>query len=185
MRVETLVPRGRVAGAAIAFAWREQRGHARKLRPYTGGTPTQRWAGAWPSVATEAVPCPDHGAAPLATEHREGVVRLKLCGLALLAGGALAYGPAPAATAVPVPSAHSAAVVNCRVFAYYPNVRISSARNMTCRAAAREMRRYKRPIYRRFHTPGGFRCYRVSGGPLGGQWRCVRRAQAFRFEFGD
>jgi hypothetical protein len=75
-------------------------------------------------------------------------------------------------------------VVRCHSAVDY-NILISSARNMTCRAAAKEMRRYRKSIARRFRTPGGFRCYRVSGGALGGQWRCVRGARAFRFEFGD
>jgi hypothetical protein len=76
-------------------------------------------------------------------------------------------------------------VVDCHTWAYYPNVLISSARNMSCRAARREMKRYKRPISRSFTTPDGFSCSRVSGGSLGGQWRCVRGTHAFRFEFGD
>jgi hypothetical protein len=79
----------------------------------------------------------------------------------------------------------SADVVDCDVFASFPNVKISSARNMTCRAAARDMRSYRGNVDRRFRTPGGFTCVRVSGGRLGGQWRCVRRAAAYRFEFGD
>lgn len=83
------------------------------------------------------------------------------------------------------PTASQAGVVDCHVYASYPNVLISSARNMTCKEAAREMRRYKGSISRTFSTPGGFRCTRVSGGELGGQWRCVRQSQAFRFEFGD
>ena len=76
-------------------------------------------------------------------------------------------------------------VRNCHVFVHYPNTLISSARNMTCRAAARELRRYRGSIHRRFRTPGGFLCGRVSGGRLGGQWRCVKGGRAFRFEFGD
>ena len=84
-----------------------------------------------------------------------------------------------------VPPAAPAAVVDCSVFAHYPNVKITSARNMTCAAAARDMRRYRRPIFRRFRTPGGFRCVRVSGFELGGQWRCVNGARAYRFDFGD
>ena len=56
---------------------------------------------------------------------------------------------------------------------------------MTCRAAMRDMRRYRGNIRRVFRTPGGFRCARVSGGTLGGQWRCVDRPRAYRFEFGD
>ena len=83
------------------------------------------------------------------------------------------------------PVARAADVVDCDVYAYYPNVLISSARNMICRSAARDMRCYQRPIYRRFRTPGGFRCTRVSGVAQGGQWRCVNGARAYRFEFGD
>jgi hypothetical protein len=91
----------------------------------------------------------------------------------------------PVSPAAGAPGVRTARVVACHTFAHYPNVLISSARNMSCRAARRELRRYKRPIDRRFRTPGGFRCRRVSGESLGGQWRCVRGAQAFRFEFGD
>lgn len=65
------------------------------------------------------------------------------------------------------------------------NVTISSARNMTCRAAQRDMARYRGSIKRRFTTPRGFHCRRVSGDRLGGQWRCVKGAKAYRFEFSD
>ena len=81
-------------------------------------------------------------------------------------------------------SAGPTGVVRCHAAVDF-NIYVSSARNMSCRAAAKEMRRYKKSIARRFRTPGGFRCYRVSGGALGGQWRCVRGVRAFRFEFGD
>jgi len=77
-----------------------------------------------------------------------------------------------------------AAVVGCHVRVDF-NILISSARNMTCTAAARELRRYRGSIARRFRTPRGFACYRVSGSRLAGQWRCVRGGQAFRFEFSD
>jgi hypothetical protein len=83
-------------------------------------------------------------------------------------------------------AAHSAAngVVRCHVRADF-NILISSARNMTCRSAATEMRRYRGSISRRFTTPSRFRCYQVSGNRLAGQWRCVRGVRAFRFEFSD
>jgi hypothetical protein len=103
----------------------------------------------------------------------------------LLVGSALAAPAVGADARAESEPAKAAAVRDCHTYAYYPSVLISSARNMSCRAARREMRRYRRPIYRRFRTPGGFRCSRVSGGRLGGQWRCVRGARAFRFEFGD
>jgi hypothetical protein len=82
-------------------------------------------------------------------------------------------------------SAGPEVVRDCNHFIRYPNTKVSSARNMTCVAAVREMRRYRGNIHRRFRTPGGFVCGRVSGGPLGGQWRCVKGSRAFRFEFGD
>lgn len=81
--------------------------------------------------------------------------------------------------------AHAKGVVDCDVYAYYPNVLISSARNISCSAAARDMRRNRKPISTRFTTPGGFRCVRVSGGSPGGQWRCTKGAAAYRFDFGD
>jgi hypothetical protein len=90
-----------------------------------------------------------------------------------------------AAISATAPNAASARVVDCNAFVHYPNTKVSSARNMTCAAAARELRRYRGSIHRRFRTPGGFSCGRVSGGPLGGQWRCVKGSRAFRFEFGD
>lgn len=102
--------------------------------------------------------------------------------VALLGTAALFVGPSALAAGAP---AGPAQVIDCHVYAYYANVLISSARNMSCRRAAQDMRRYRRPIYRRFRTPGGFRCRRVSGGRLGGQWRCVKGVRAYRFEFGD
>lgn len=62
---------------------------------------------------------------------------------------------------------------------------ITSARAMTCAAAGRDLARNRKPISRRFRTPGGFTCRRVSGGALGGEWRCTKGTRAYRFEFGD
>jgi hypothetical protein len=78
----------------------------------------------------------------------------------------------------------SAFVRDCARPQTFSNVVVSSVRNMSCSAARTVMRRHNRPISRSFVT-SGFRCTRVSGGALGGQWRCVRGVQAFRFEFGD
>jgi hypothetical protein len=96
------------------------------------------------------------------------------------------------AVAAALPTAASAyaagsavGVRDCHTWASYPNVLISSVRNMGCKRAARDMRRYQGPIYTKFKTPGGFRCKRVSGVPEGGQWRCVKNHKAYRFEFGD
>jgi hypothetical protein len=88
-------------------------------------------------------------------------------------------------TAAAAQRTRPAQVVDCNVWASFPNIKISSARNLSCRAAARDMRSYRGNIRRQFRTPGGFVCERVSGGRLGGQWRCVRDSAAYRFEFGD
>ena len=105
-------------------------------------------------------------------------------GMRFLPAVPLAVAAVFAATAVAAPATPQR-VVPCHVWAKYPNTLISSARNMTCKAAAREMRSYRGQISRTFGTPGRFRCSRVSGGTFGGQWRCVRGTRAFRFEFGD
>ena len=65
------------------------------------------------------------------------------------------------------------------------NLHTSCARNMLCRKARRDLRRHQAPISFRFRTPGGFRCQRVSGNALAGQWRCVKGRKAYRFEFSD
>jgi hypothetical protein len=65
------------------------------------------------------------------------------------------------------------------------NLLISSARNMRCKTARRDLRRHVGSISFRFRTPGGFRCKRVSGNALAGQWRCVKKRKAYRFEFSD
>lgn len=107
---------------------------------------------------------------------RRGSGAVVLVALGILgAGGSAAAGS---------PSANVAAVRDCKLTAG-PTISISSVRNMSCRAARRDIRRHDGPIYRRFRTPGGFRCRRVSGNQYGGQWRCVKGSKAYRFEFGD
>jgi hypothetical protein len=75
-------------------------------------------------------------------------------------------------------------ILDCRS-AVTLNIAISSARNLSCIQAMRDMPRYHESIGRSFSTPGGFRCDRVSGGQLGGQWRCASGQRAYRFNFGD
>jgi len=82
------------------------------------------------------------------------------------------------------PARASATLRDCRIEATN-TAAISSARDMSCERAAKEMRDYKGQISRRFRTPASFTCTRVSGGRLSGQWRCVYRNKAFRFEFRD
>jgi hypothetical protein len=92
---------------------------------------------------------------------------------------------AAAAHAEPRATAEASFVRDCHVYAFYPSVLISSVRNISCHKARHEMRRYRKPIYRTFTTPGGYYCYRVSGRRYGGQWRCVKGNRAWRFEFSD
>ena len=101
-----------------------------------------------------------------------------------VAVAALAFIGVPSVIAAPAASV--AEVHDCHTYAFYPNVLISSARNMGCRTARTEMRSYRGSINYRFTTPRRhFRCRRVSGERLGGQWRCVRGDKAFRFNFAD
>jgi hypothetical protein len=92
---------------------------------------------------------------------------------------------AAAALALPPASPAAAAdVVDCRR-SVGPLRTITSARNMTCAQAARDLARYRGFTKRRFRTPGGFRCVQVSGIDIAGQWRCTRGARAYRFDFVD
>jgi hypothetical protein len=85
--------------------------------------------------------------------------------------------------AVGAPTAR-ASVVDCAVYADYPNIKVSSARNMTCGQASNLMKSYRGNISRRF-TVRAFTCTQQSGGQFGGQWRCAKGSRAFRFEFRD
>ena len=81
-------------------------------------------------------------------------------------------------------SVSAATVRSCAAKADF-NVVVSSARNMSCATAARDIRAFRHSISRHFTTPGGFACGQVSGISLGGQWRCARGIKAYRFEFSD
>jgi len=98
--------------------------------------------------------------------------------LVLLVIGALT------ALVLPGSSAGSAIVRDCNHAVDF-NLKITSARNMRCRAAERVMRRNDKPIATNFAVPNGFRCRLKEGGPLGGTWRCTRGEKAFRFDFAD
>jgi hypothetical protein len=91
---------------------------------------------------------------------------------------------AAAALLLIIPASARASLHDCNIQATN-TATISSSRDMSCQRAAKEMRAYKGQISRRFTTPARFTCTRVSGGPLAGQWRCVHRNKAFRFEFAD
>ena len=88
------------------------------------------------------------------------------------------------ALALPATSAGSAIVRDCNHAVDF-NLKITSARNMRCRAARRVMRRNDKPIAINFAAPNGFRCKLAERGPLSGTWRCTRGVKAFRFDFAD
>ena len=98
----------------------------------------------------------------------------------LILAAAVAAGAAQPASASASTLEGASAVRDCHTWGYYPSVLISSARNMSCRKASKVIRRYMGSISRTFWTPGGFYCYRVSGGTYGGQWRCTQGRRAFR-----
>lgn len=83
-----------------------------------------------------------------------------------------------------VPAEAPAKVRDCHTRADF-NLLISSARNMRCKTARRDLRRHVGAISFRFTTPGGFTCKRIFGNSLAGQWRCVKQRKAYRFEFSD
>jgi hypothetical protein len=86
-----------------------------------------------------------------------------------------------AATATPA----SAAVRDCRLVVSETQS-ITSVRDMSCKAAKRDLKGYSGFIKRKFRTPGGFRCKRVAGIAISGEWRCAHRdGRAYRFTFGD
>ncbi len=88
------------------------------------------------------------------------------------------------ALALPGTSAAQSVVRSCNHAVDF-NLKIVSARNMTCRAARRVMRRNDRSIGTNFRVPNGFRCRLKQGSPLGGIWRCTNGPKAFRFDFAD
>ena len=89
------------------------------------------------------------------------------------------------ALVLPSSSAGSAGIVRDCNHKIDFNLKITSARNMRCRAARRVLRRHNGPIARHFGTPDGFGCDLVQGRLISGIWRCTRGAKAFRFDFAD
>jgi hypothetical protein len=94
-----------------------------------------------------------------------------------------------AAVMVAVPSlASGASVVKCQT-RVYPGantpVFVTSARGLTCKAAAREQRRYQWTGENRLATPGGYGCVPSGRGTIGDQLRRVKGSRAYRIEFED
>jgi len=80
----------------------------------------------------------------------------------------------------------SAATVQCKTKVYKNGpVYVTSARGMTCAAAAKEQRRYAWTGKNTFRTPGGFACRPSGRGTVGYQIRCAKGSLAYRIEFAD
>jgi hypothetical protein len=91
------------------------------------------------------------------------------------------------ATLVPVSPA-GAKVAQCKTRVYGPAdspVFVTSARGLTCTAAAAQQRRYAWTGKNTFRTPGGYRCAPSGRGRVGYQIRCVKGVRAYRIEFND
>lgn len=80
----------------------------------------------------------------------------------------------------------SGATVTCKTLVYkHGPVYVTSARGMSCAAAAKEQRRYKWTGKNTFRTPGGFNCTPSGRGATGYQMRCVKSSLAYRIEFAE
>ena len=80
----------------------------------------------------------------------------------------------------------SAATVRCKTTVYKNGpVYVTSARGLTCAAAAKEQRRYPWSGRNTFRTPGGYTCQPSGRGAIGYQIRCVKGSLAYRVEFAD
>ena len=100
--------------------------------------------------------------------------------------GAAAFIAAALLTVAASPvSAADDVVRPCALRVYGPNtpVYVTSARNMTCKAAKRAQKTYKWTGKNTFTTPSGFRCTPSGRGEIGYQLRCTKRAKAYRLEF--
>ena len=82
-------------------------------------------------------------------------------------------------------SAASVKQCNTKVYAGKNPVVVTTARGLTCTAAAREQRRYKWTGKNTFVTPGGYSCKPSGRGKVGYQIRCVKGTRAYRIEFAD
>ena len=85
----------------------------------------------------------------------------------------------------------SAAVVQCKTKVYtQAPVFVTSARGLSCAAAAKEQRRYRWTGNNTFTTPGGYKCKPSGRGKTGYQMRCVLESEThapwvYRIEFAD
>jgi hypothetical protein len=98
--------------------------------------------------------------------------------LTVIAAAAVGVSPAGAGYIDPFAPRKCNAKVNA-------NMKITQARNMSCRSARRVMRRYHGSVKRSFTAPSRFKCKLVKGRVVSGVWRCKKPSKAFRFAFGD
>jgi hypothetical protein len=89
-----------------------------------------------------------------------------------------------ASTAAPAaPAARVSAVADCSVWVWEGYARVTSARNVRCGLAARDLSHYGGRVRSRFTTPGGYTCRVTVMGASGGEWRCTSGARAYRFDY--
>lgn len=74
-------------------------------------------------------------------------------------------------------------ILDCPVAGPEVNFANLSVRNMNCSTAVSLVGSIT--TMDAYFTVGGFSCSRISGGDLGGQWRCTQGNEAFRFDWGD
>lgn len=84
------------------------------------------------------------------------------------------------AAALALPS--SALAVDCEARVGSTLYTVTSARDVSCADAARDLARLRGAFPARFRTPGRFAC--VKGAPVNRRaaWRCTRGSEAYRFE---
>jgi hypothetical protein len=93
----------------------------------------------------------------------------------MAATGATASGSAPGVTQAR----------KCHAFPY-ETVLVYYSRNISCKAASRDLKRTRGFVTRRrFTTHGGFKCRRIVGGELASKHRCRKGHRAYRFSFSD
>ena len=81
-------------------------------------------------------------------------------------------------------SSAQARVRGCRVLVEETQL-VTSARNMSCASAARDLRLTGYKAERSYRSHGGFHCRRLSGTDLSNTVRCERGVRAYRYAFGD
>jgi hypothetical protein len=89
----------------------------------------------------------------------------------------------PPAQIASAPASAAPPPMDCPTTGAEPNISNLSVRYMTCGQAQGVIATFG-SISQHF-TVLGFDCNRLSGGDLGGTWRCTKGERAMRFDFGD